>query len=303
MTMNQKPRPALFKPIIFGEVLFDCFPGGEQRLGGAPFNLAWHLHALGNQPCLISRVGNDDLGKKITREMTTWGMDTTGLQKDNKHATGQVSVKIIENEPSYNIVPDCAYDFIEYQRCSTLRESSLLYHGSLALRNSVSRSALQKIIELQDTSIFLDVNLRTPWWHKEEVLGWLKRARWAKVNEDELVMLAGEYNDLENTMLEFQRENALQLLFVTLGEKGAVVLSDKGERYQVVPKQRVDVIDTVGAGDAFTAVLLHGLIHDWSLSEMMECAQKFASKIVGIRGGTVNNRDFYQSIMTVKLPL
>jgi len=181
-----------------------------------------------------------------------------------------------------------------------LSESSLLYHGSLALRNSVSRRALQKIIEFKKTSIFLDVNLRTPWWHQEEVLKWLKRARWAKLNEEELVMLAGEHSDLDNAMLKFQRENVLQLLFVTLGDKGAVVLSDRGERYQVVPKRRVDVIDTVGAGDAFTAVLLHGLIHDWSLSEMMECAQEFASKIVGIRGGTVNNHEFYQSIITMK---
>lgn len=296
MKVKQKPESSLLRPLLFGEVLFDCFPNGEQRLGGAPFNLAWHLHALGNQPCLISRVGNDDLGEKITHEMTTWGMDTTGLQKDNKHATGQVAVEIIDNEPTYNIVPDCAYDFIEYKPCLPLNKSNLLYHGSLALRNSVSRNALQKILEFKETSVFLDVNLRAPWWHQEEISEWLKRARWAKLNEEELVMLTGEYHDLQRVMLDFQRENALQLLFITLGEKGAVVLSDKGERYKVVPSKRVDVIDTVGAGDAFTAVLLHGLIHNWSLSKMMESAQYFASKIVGIRGGTVNNHEFYQSI-------
>ncbi len=297
MKVNQKSEFSLLKPVLFGEVLFDCFPNGEQRLGGAPFNLAWHLQALGDQPCLISRVGNDDLGEKIIREMTTWGMNTTGLQKDDKHATGQVAVKIIDNEPSYDIVPDCAYDFIEYKACPTLSESNLLYHGSLALRNSVSRSALQKILDSKKTSIFLDVNLRAPWWHPGEVSEWLKRARWAKLNEDELVMLTGKYNDLHRVMLDFQRKNDLQLLFVTRGEKGAVVLSDKGERYEVVPEKRVNVIDTVGAGDAFTAVLLHGLIHDWLLSKMMECAQDFASKIVGIQGGTVHNREFYQPIV------
>jgi len=73
MEVNQKSKSALLKPLLFGEVLFDCFPNGEQRLGGAPFNLAWHLQALGDQPCLISRVGNDGLGEKIAREMTTWG--------------------------------------------------------------------------------------------------------------------------------------------------------------------------------------------------------------------------------------
>jgi len=300
MKVNHKPESSLLKPIIFGEVLFDCFPNGEQRLGGAPFNLAWHLQALGDQPCLISRVGKDDLGEKIIREMTTWGMDTSGLQKDDKHATGQVSVKIIDNEPNYNIVPDCAYDFIEYKPCSTLSGSNLLYHGSLALRNSVSRNALQKIMNAKETSVFLDVNLRAPWWHQGEVLEWLKRARWAKVNEEELLMLTGKYNDLHRVMLDFQRENDLQLLFVTRGEKGAVVLSKSGEHYEVVPKKRVDIIDTVGAGDAFTAVLVHGLIHDWSLSKMMERAQCFASKIVGIRGGTVDDREFYQSIMVVE---
>ena len=91
-------------PIIFGEVLFDCFPDGSQILGGAPFNVAWNLQALGKAPKFISRIGKDAQGDKISRAMQDWGMSTDYLQKDAEHSTGRVDVDIIQGEPHYNIV-------------------------------------------------------------------------------------------------------------------------------------------------------------------------------------------------------
>ncbi len=283
------------KPVLFGEVLFDCFPDGAQQLGGAPFNVAWHLQAFGHSPCFISRIGQDELGEEITKAMTGWGMDTSGLQVDPQHATGQVSVALIENEPHYTIIAEVAYDFIEYDACCLKDAPCLLYHGSLALRNPVSRNALEQTIASHEAEVatFFDVNLRTPWWHQDDVLAWLKRARWAKLNEEEFVILAGEYHDLQQAMTDFQRQYSLQLLLVTLGAKGAAALLDTGEYYTVEPQQLTPIVDTVGAGDAFTAVLLQGLIHNWSLPKTMDYAQDFASKIVGIRGATPSNRALY----------
>ncbi len=130
---NSKP-----KVFVFGEVLFDCFPTGEQVLGGAPFNVAWHLQALGNQPHFISRVGDDELGKKILHAMDDWGMDTTTTQLDPVNPTGQVEIKLINNEPHYTITPGCAYDFIGASDLGNISASGILYHGTLGLRNTVS---------------------------------------------------------------------------------------------------------------------------------------------------------------------
>ena len=98
---------------IFGEVLFDHFPDGTRVLGGAPFNVAWHLQAFGQSPHFISRVGNDSAGEAIRNAMHEWGMDTRGLQTDPARPTGRVEVSFVDGEPTYDIVHPCAYDAIE----------------------------------------------------------------------------------------------------------------------------------------------------------------------------------------------
>ena len=116
---------------LFGEVLFDLFPTGEKILGGAPFNVAWNLQALGDAPLFISRVGKDSYGTDILQAMRTWGMSTEGVQCDPDHATGQVQVELIDNEPRYHIVADSAYDFIHESQLPVLGNGRLLYHGTL----------------------------------------------------------------------------------------------------------------------------------------------------------------------------
>ena len=99
-------------PMVFGEVLFDCFPDGREVLGGAPFNIAWNLQAFGLSPLFISRVGDDNLGCHIQKKMVSWGMDTRGLQLDQRHPTGKVQIELTEGEPRFTILPDQAYDYI-----------------------------------------------------------------------------------------------------------------------------------------------------------------------------------------------
>jgi fructokinase len=281
------------QPVIFGEVLFDCFPSGEQVLGGAPFNVAWHLQAFGDQPRIVSRVGDDMLGKKIIKAMEDWGMDISSVQHDPRHQTGRVDVRLIDNEPHYTITPNCAYDFIDAADIKTPETDGILYHGTLALRNTVTRQAFEKLASDPRLSIFLDVNLRPPWYEKEELSNWLSRARWAKLNLHELQQLGAMSSDTRQAMAEFQGKYDLDLLIVTQGEEGAMVRTREGMLHSVAPPEAQQFVDTVGAGDAFTAVFLHGLISEWSIPETLDAAQKFASTVVGLRGAISNDPDLY----------
>jgi fructokinase len=142
------------KLLIFGEALFDCFSSNEQVLGGAPFNIAWHLQALKDDVRFLSRVGNDDLGDTIIEAMSDWGMNLSSVQVDDEHPTGRVDVKIIDNEPSYSIAPNVAYDFIEVDdEPSQWTGEALLYHGTLALRNDVSRQTLAELSSRPNLSV------------------------------------------------------------------------------------------------------------------------------------------------------
>ena len=127
--------------MIFGEVLFDIFPDGNKVFGGAPFNVAWHLHGLGADPLFVGRVGDDNNGKKIISKMGEWEMNMKGIQIDSEHPTGRVTIKLKDGQPAFNIEADQAYDFISADE--TLNENGsdfdLLYYGSLALRTKKAK--------------------------------------------------------------------------------------------------------------------------------------------------------------------
>ena len=177
-------------PVIFGEALFDCFSDGTQVLGGAPFNVAWHLAAFGAEPVFVSSVGGDALGDRIERAMANRGMSKLGLQRNSFHGTGTVQVTLSEGEPSYDIVADRAYDHIDAAALPSLPSGGLLYHGSLALRGEDSTAALRALREQTDAAVFVDVNLRDPWWDAQRVQAMIDGATWAKLNADELLLLA-----------------------------------------------------------------------------------------------------------------
>ena len=288
------PEPA-GRPVVFGEVLFDRFPDGSVVLGGAPFNVAWHLQAFGQEPLFVSCVGDDPLGRRIRDRMLQWGMDCAGLQLDSAHPTGTVEVRLIDDEPSYDIVADRAYDWINADYLPPLPPVGVLYHGSLALRAEGNRLALERLRENADRALFVDVNLRPPWYAGDEVLAWLDDARWAKLNEDELGLLVAEGDSLEQRARQLQERSELELLIVTLGARGAIARDAAGRYHAVEPVADQAVVDTVGAGDAFSSVLILGLLQDWPLDETLQRAQGFASAVVGVRGATIDDRDFYRS--------
>lgn len=283
---------------VFGETLFDHFPDGNKVLGGAPFNVAWHLQAFGGNPQFISRIGNDPTGNQIRTAMRLWGMNLDYLQQDPTYPTGQVQVTIQHSEPSYAILPAQAYDHIEMEGLIGINHTGILYHGTLATRSTLSRQTLASLKALHQGKIFIDVNLRQPWWNKADVLGLITDADWLKLNLHELQALQDDVTDVKTSMKEFLCQYKLEGIIVTCGEEGALALDNSGEFFSVSPTLSVDLIDTVGAGDAFSAILLLGLNFGWPLGQAMERAQLFASAMTGQRGATVDDLNFYQPFIT-----
>jgi fructokinase len=142
--------------------------------------------------------------------------------------------------------------------------------------------------------VFIDVNLRAPWWDRDTVLELIEGARWIKVNADELKALAPDGRNLEQRAARLQDRFGLDAVFVTLGGEGALARAQDGTLARVRPARDLKVVDTVGAGDAFASVLLLGLILEWDLQETLERAQEFASAVVGLRGATINDKRFYE---------
>jgi len=289
MTANHGGRA-----VIFGEVLFDTFPDGKRVLGGAPFNVAWHLQAFGVRPLFLSRVGDDAEGRSVRERMAEWGMDTSGLQTDPERPTGAVAVSYVDGEPSYDILSGQAYDFIDVADLPTVEHCALLYHGSLVLREQAPRAALEALKAATGAPLFIDVNLRDPWWDAALVNTWVEEARWAKLNEDELDRLGTGDSDLFQSAGEFRRRAGLDTLILTRGARGALATTSRGEVVAVTPEAvKASSLDPVGAGDAFASVIILGLLKGWPLCETMERAQRFASAMVLRQGATVADPAFY----------
>jgi fructokinase len=286
------------KVCVFGEVLFDVFPGGEALLGGAPFNVAWHLQAFSQAPFFISRVGNDAEGIQIRKAMLDWGMDTLALQIDEQLSTGRVNIELYDGEPKYDIVEPVAYDAIE-ELTGYEAVCRFLYHGSLAVRNKTSLQALEqlKTSQTKPTTVFVDVNLRNPWWDKNVVCELMRTADWVKLNTEEFNLLYASDKAGKNKLSAFIDEYDLQGVILTHGSAGAEINTAQAEYHEVKPDIAVDVVDSVGAGDAFSAVTIMGLINNWPLKTTIQRAQDFASAIVGQRGATVADKNFYQAFL------
>ena len=285
------------RPVIFGEVLYDRFPDGRVVLGGAPFNVAWNLQALGVAPLFVSRVGDDELGADIRTAMTNWGMDTSGLETDTEHPTGTVEVTFDEGEPSYDIAPDKAYDFIAGE-VTLPADQMLLYHGTLAQRAAGSRETLVQWRQATAAAVFVDVNLRDPWWNRAAALDTLRGVRWVKLNEAELDALVPNRPDRVSRAAFLVAEFDLTCLIVTLGAAGVAAYGPDGWTYALPATVRGEIVDTVGAGDAFSSVALLGLVRGWPWELTLARAQELAGAVVGLRGATTGDRAFYENIVT-----
>jgi fructokinase len=297
-----RSRPALGqRPVIFGEVLFDVFPAGEEVLGGAAFNVAWNLQGLGLKPLFISRVGDDDRGRRVLDAMRAWGMDASGVQLDRRRSTGVVEVKLSDGQPRFRIAAEQAYDFIDAEAALAAAgagDGAVLYHGTLAARSPTSRAALFAVREGLGLRVFVDVNLRAPWWSRELVDAALRGASWVKLSDEEIAALAGaghvRRGDIAAEAERQRAELGLDCLVVTCGADGAVVARSNGPTLRERPPKLDRIEDTVGAGDAFSAVMVLGLCRGWGLGATLTRAVHLAARICAVRGATSWDRDLYR---------
>jgi fructokinase len=235
--------------------------------------------------------------------MQDWGLDTRGIQRDTLFPTGGVEITMQGTDHQFDIRADQAYDYIDYQLLTESirdRQPSLIYLGSLIIRNQTSRESLERLLGEKQLPVFVDVNLRNPWWDAATVDGLLSRARWAKLNDEELATIVpgtvhSEEEDLIRAANEALLRFELDAIVVTRGAEGAFITTPDGTAGGKPPPIEC-LVDTVGAGDAFCAVTLFGLHAGWSASEIIERALTFAAEICRQRGATSSNRELYRRI-------
>lgn len=288
------------RPVIVGEILFDRFPDGSKVLGGAPLNVAWHLHAFGWKPLVVSRIGDDGPGNEVRDAMDAWGLDPSAVQIDPTKPTGSVVVEVDRGVPCFDIVEDQAYDHLDGGEARAAIDGcrpALFYHGSLIARRRSTERALRSLREWIQAPIFVDVNLRSPWWRREQIVGLIRGARWVKLNDGELQQLSEQNGGSpeagpELAAAELCRRHGIEEMVVTCGDRGAFVWVG-GRSVAGRPPEQVEIVDTVGAGDAFSAVWIVGLLDGWSPATTLVRALDFAAAICGIRGATTDDRRLY----------
>ncbi|MFP4167281.1 MAG: carbohydrate kinase family protein [Desulfonatronovibrionaceae bacterium] len=275
--------------VLFGEVLFDVFPDGAKVIGGAPFNVAWHLKGLGLNPLMLSRVSEDELGEKALEAMEARGLEISGIQIDSEHPTGRVDVEFKDkNEPVYTIQPGAAWDYIRVEdiHLASVRASHIFYHGSLAARNKVSEAALLDYLP-EAKAVFCDLNLRPPWWSKENLFRLIRRVDHLKLNQNELTEISECRNskvDLDRLARDLIRKTKAQDVVVTQGEEGAFLIKGFNEVHRVPASSPKEFKDSVGAGDAFSAVMIAALLLGAKTKKALAMAGDFAAEICRIKG-------------------
>lgn len=295
MTLSSRAR--IPPPLIIGEVLFDEFDDGRSVLGGAPFNVAWNLLGLGQQPTLLSAVGDDANGKRIRERMAAWKMDLRGLQTAAGHDTGSVKVTLAQAQPSYEIVFPCAYDFIDLPPfANSLHQFSMLYHGSLAWRGERSRATIARLLAESSLPRFVDVNIRDPWFDRVWLAELLIGAEYVKINDEELSALTGlpcsTADQVRAAVAKSSNEFGAAVYLVTCGSRGAYAVSGDAVTFAAAAQPAV-MVDTVGAGDAFAAATIEGLLRELPYQQVLDRAVTFAARICGIRGATTTEAAVY----------
>jgi len=287
-------------PIVaLGEFLWDLLPTGRQA-GGATFNFAFHCHQLGHPAIIVSRVGDDDLGRELREAVKRLGMSDEFIQVDREHPTGTVAVQIdAKGQPTFAIAENVAWDFIEWT--PSLGELSTsaraVCYGTLAQRAPQSRNTIGTFIPNTnvDCIAVFDINFRKPFLSQAVIDESLRLAEWLKLNEDEARQLVRTLDawpaEHLNGVGGYWRQRLLPVILsekavyaVTRGANGCVV-GDVHQDFDL-PGVRVPVVDTVGAGDAFTAALLTQKLEGKRLVDAARFANAYAAVVASKRGGT-----------------
>jgi fructokinase len=282
------------KVVGIGEILWDILPGGTRHLGGAPMNVAVHAQTLGCQASMISAVGRDELGREAIELLTKHhGLDASAVEVLTDRPTGAVDVKLTNGQPTYLFRPDVAWDFLEPTAIAQakVREADSAVFGTLAQRSAVSREGIHQLVVAtrSDCLRVFDVNLRPPFYNDQMIRKSLRIANVLKLNDAELpIVLAAigiEAGSDGPTQL-LARQPQLKVIAVTRGEHGSTLHTRERIDGHTLSAHSVQVKDTVGAGDAFTAALIAGLLRGKSLESLHEHAVEVAAYVCSQAGAT-----------------
>lgn len=274
------------KVVCFGEVLWDILPTGAVP-GGAPMNVAYHLQKLNKNPALITRIGIDKRGQDLMNIFSSQQVCTDFFQVDDKHETGKVFAQPNEyNEVVYDIIKPVAWDYISWDDSFTelISNADFFVFGSLAARNKVSRDTLFQLLSIAKNKV-LDINLRAPHYNRKIVEQLLQKADFVKMNLAELELITGWFSNhtsIEDRMKSIREKFHISNMVVTMGGDGAMLFMEGN----VVKHQgfKVDVVDTVGSGDAFLAGLLSQLLDNTGSDDALEFASGLGAFIATQRG-------------------
>ena len=272
----------------FGEMLWDVLPTGKQP-GGAPLNVAVHLHNFGLDAQLISRVGHDDLGSELVAFVESTGLCTGYVQWAETHLTGVVKANVSESkEVTYQIVKPVAWDYIRYDAAlaELVETADAFVFGSLAARLSPSRETLYRLLEHARFKVF-DVNMRPPHYTREVITYLLQHSDLVKMNHHELAEITGWFgvcSDEETALRWLADRFQLQAVCVTKGAEGAALWID--QQHYRSPGITVQVQDAIGSGDAFLAALLRGWLTGEPPGQNLAFACAAGSLVAAHRGAT-----------------
>lgn len=290
-------------PIVvgIGEALFDSLPDGLV-LGGAPVNFAVHVHRLlesvGGRGIIVSRVGDDELGRRIASELVNRRMPTDSLQIDPQHRTGTVEVELsTEEQPTYMIAEDVAWDHLQCDDSllRLARRCHAICFGTLSQRHKTSRASIQRFLsEAINATKVLDVNLRQQYYSRQVLQQSLQLANVVKLNVEELETVYRMFSDelSQKTAAEDQIKGLiaafdLELVALTRGHEGTVLFT----KHEVVTGQPISMqhtpgADSVGAGDACCAGIVYGCLMQWPLQRIVDLANRLGAFVASQPGAT-----------------
>ena len=272
------------KILAVGEILWDLLPGGKQ-LGGAPANFAFHAHSLGADVHVVSSIGNDVLGHEILEQLRALGVPVDGISTDTNAPTGTVSVDVAaDGQPRFTIHENVAWDGLvtNDESLAFAAQADAVCFGSLGQRSERSRCAVRRLVAATPTTALrvFDINLRQHFHSRETIEESLVLANVLKLNDAELPVLAAMFGfsgDVGKQLVALGERFKLHTIALTRGANGSLLLS-RGA-FSDHPGLKTPVVDTVGAGDAFTAAMTVGLLAGRTLKEINERANELAAYV------------------------
>lgn len=287
------------KITAIGEFLWDIYPD-QKRFGGAPFNFIYHIWKLTGHANFISCVGNDPLGNEALTYLNKINFPTKNIHVNKKYPTGIVNVTLDDNKiPSFKMKTETCCDYLEldqYDINIIEKETDLLYFGTFSQREEITRNTIQSLF-IYNIKYFCDLNLRHTFYTQEMIEKSLAACNVLKMNEEEFIQLTKIFSLNKNhdeAAASLMKNFQIELLCITRGENGSIMY-DQNRSYECLPF-KVEVVDTLGAGDAFSAIMCIGYLNNWNIKKISALSNKFAGEICKIKGAIPTDDKLYFGI-------